>query len=272
MVYSRRLYLSSSYWTESSITPAERRIILFSAEIHWCHQVNSHRFGCSTRKTDWRLLECRRRQKSVRFVDRFHEIHTIGRNSSERIHVVREKRLTRIRTTSRPDHIWPDAWTRIGKAAQRREKTRMGNRETETRTCQKIERHLFYWSEWWRVQRHHSKCKAKVGDIKGSCNAMQKSVLPGMHTGNQAKASEAKTRFSCITEAHESTRQRAESVTRRIHEEHFAGKRQNSVLHCSLVHKFIPTLQAMKITDAKAAMDKEWKKLETIPAWVVRKV
>ena len=29
------------------------------------------------------------------------------------------------------------------------------------------------------------KCKAKVGDIKGSCDAMQKSVLPGMHTGNR---------------------------------------------------------------------------------------
>ena len=26
-------------------------------------------------------------------------------------------RLTKIQTTSRPDHIWPDAWTRIGKAA-----------------------------------------------------------------------------------------------------------------------------------------------------------
>ena len=100
-----------------------------------------------------------------------------------------------------------------------------------------------------------------------------------MHTGNRclknerkAKASEAKTRFSCITEAHESTRQRTESVTKRIHEEHIAGKRQNSVLHYNLVHKFIPMPQAMKIPDAKAAVDKEWKKLETISAWDVRKV
>ena len=29
--------------------------------------------------------------------------------------------------------------------------------------------------------------------------------------------------------------------------------------------------QAMKIPDAKAAVDKEWKKLETIPAWDLRK-
>ena len=28
----------------------------------------------------------------------------------------------KIQTTSRPDHIWPDAWTRIGKGAQKREK------------------------------------------------------------------------------------------------------------------------------------------------------
>ena len=30
--------------------------------------------------------------------------------------------------------------------------------------------------------------------------------------------------------------------------------------------------QAMKIPDAKATMDKEWKKLETIPAWDVKEV
>ena len=79
----------------------------------------------------------------------------------------------------------------------------------------------------------------------------------------QPKASEAKTKFSCIAEIHESTRQRIESVTKRIHEGHIAGNGQNSVVHYSLVHKFIPMHQAMKIPDAQAAVDKEWKKLET---------
>ena len=46
----------------------------------------------------------------------------------------------------------------------------------------------------------------------------------------------------------------------------------NSLSHCNLVHKFIPVPQAMKIPDAKAAVDKEWKKLETIPAWQLEKV
>ena len=36
--------------------------------------------------------------------------------------------------------------------------------------------------------------------------------------------------------------------------------------HYNLVHKFIPMPQAMNIPDAQA-VDMEWKKLETIPAW-----
>ena len=38
-----------------------------------------------------------------------------------------------------------------------------------------------------------------------------------------------------------------------------------------MCRKFIPMPQAMKIPDAKAAVDKEWKKLETIPAWNMEK-
>ena len=40
----------------------------------------------------------------------------------------------------------------------------------------------------------------------------------------------------------------------------------------NLVHKFILMPQARKIPDAKAAVDREWKKLETIPAWQLDKV
>ena len=36
-----------------------------------------------------------------------------------------------------------------------------------------------------------------------------------------------------------------------------------------MVHKFIPMPQAMNILAAKDAVDKELKKLETIPAWNV---
>ena len=56
------------------------------------------------------------------------------------------------------------------------------------------------------------------------------------------------------------------------HEDHIAGKGENSLQHYNLVHKFIPMPQAMEIPAAKAAVDKEWEKLEKISAWNLTKV
>ena len=44
------------------------------------------------------------------------------------------------------------------------------------------------------------------------------------------------------------------------HQDHIAGKGENSLQHYNLFHKFIPMPQAMKIPAAKAAVDKEWEK------------
>ena len=55
-------------------------------------------------------------------------------------------------------------------------------------------------------------------------------------------------------------------------EDHVAGKGNNSLQHYNLVHEFIPMPQALKIPEEKAAVDKEWEKLEKIPAWKLPKV
>ena len=81
-----------------------------------------------------------------------------------------------------------------------------------------------------------------------------------------------KTKHACIVESHESTRQRLESALPKDHEDHIAGKGYNSMTHCNLVHKFILMHQTMKNLDAKGAVDKEWEKAETIPAWQLEKV
>ena len=50
---------------------------------------------------------------------------------------------------------------------------------------------------------------------------------------------------------------------------------ERETIHCNiknLVHKFIPVPQAMKISAATAAADKEWETLEKIPAWDLTKV
>ena len=70
----------------------------------------------------------------------------------------------KIQTTSRPNHVWPDALTRIWESSSKKKETRR--------------------SEW------------------RNCYSMQKTVFPNMHTGNRcskitrAEVSEAK--FICI--------------------------------------------------------------------------
>ena len=81
-----------------------------------------------------------------------------------------------------------------------------------------------------------------------------------------------KTKLACVLEADESTRMRLGNSIPHYHQDHIAGKGENSSQHYNLVHKFIPMPQAMKISAAKAAVDKEWEKLEKIPAWDLTRV
>ena len=81
-----------------------------------------------------------------------------------------------------------------------------------------------------------------------------------------------KTKLACILEADESTRLRMGESVPNYHEDHIAGKAENSLQHYNLVHKFIPLPQAMKNPEAKAAVDKECEKLEKISAWNLTKV
>ena len=78
-----------------------------------------------------------------------------------------------------------------------------------------------------------------------------------------------KTKFACILEADEPTRMRMGNSIPHHHEDHIAGKGENSLQHYNLVHKFIPMPQAVKIP---AAVDKEWDKLEKFSAWNLTKV
>ena len=80
------------------------------------------------------------------------------------------------------------------------------------------------------------------------------------------------TKLACILEADESSRLRMGNSIPHHQEDHIAGKGDNSLQHYNLVHKLIPVPQAMKIAAAKAAVDKEWEKLEKISAWNLTKV
>ena len=112
--------------------------------------------------------------------------------------------------------------------------------------------------------------------IKNARKKLETSVAPAMpckimkNCGSGA-SNKIKTKLACILEADESTRMRMGNSIPHHHEDHIAGKGENSLQHYNLVHKFILIPQAMKIPAAKAAMDKEWEKLEKISAWNLTK-
>ena len=106
--------------------------------------------------------------------------------------------------------------------------------------------------------------------------------LQGEHEGPQPTESkddaEAQEDFWCIQgdihlcSSQLTSRIRLEGHPHRYHEDHIAGKSLNSLSQSCLVHKFIPMPQTSNIPDAKAAVEKEWEKLEKIPAWHLTKV
>ena len=91
LVDPRWLHLSSSQWTSSSTLCVEGRNIPYSTKIHWFTKVYSHWSGRHARETRRWLLECWFKQKLVRFLERFHEVHSFERKTFQWIYVVREE-------------------------------------------------------------------------------------------------------------------------------------------------------------------------------------
>ena len=102
--------------------------------------------------------------------------------------------------------------------------------------------------------------------------AMPCKILKNNQNRWSGASNKVKTKLACVLEAGESTRLRMGESLPNHHEDHIAGKGDNSLQHYKLVHKFISMPQAMKIPAAKAAADKEWEKLEKISAWNLTKV
>ena len=78
------------------------------------------------------------------------------------------------------------------------------------------------------------------------CQLMKKNCWSG--TFNKIK-----TRLACFLEADESKRLRMGESLPDHHEDHIAGKGNNSLQHYNLVHKFIPTPQPIKKSRSKSS-------------------
>ena len=89
------------------------------------------------KKKDWRLLELRFEQVFVRFMERTHKIHSFER-SLQKDTCGPGRDWRKMQATTRPDHVWPEIWTRIRKAAQNREKQEWATEKSKTDNGRKL--------------------------------------------------------------------------------------------------------------------------------------
>ena len=85
-----------------------------------------------------------------------------------------EERLTKVQTTTRPDHVWPEVWTKIGKAAQNREKQDWKNEKPKLDNARRLRGIYFIDPDDQDYKETLKKCEEKIGKTCGSSHAVQK--------------------------------------------------------------------------------------------------
>ena len=181
------------------------------------------------------------------------------------------RRLTRKQLTSRPDYLWPELWTKLGRNAKLKERQKWSHEKLQLDNARKLLGIYF-------IDPEDKEFKETIRNARKKLETPMAPAMPckisknNKNCGNGEKSNEIRSKLACILEAGESTRLRMEESLPNHHEDHVAGKGDNSLQHYNLVHKLIPMPQAVKIPAAEAAVDKEWEKLEKISAWNLTKV
>ena len=155
----------------------------------------------------------------------------------------------------------PELRDKMGKTAKLKEKQKWSNEKLHLENARKLRGIYFIDPEDKEFKETIKNARKKLETpvaLAMSCKIIKSNENCGSGASNKIK-----TKLACLLEASESTRLRFEESLLIHHEDHVAGKGENSLLHYDLVHKFIPMPQAMKIPAAKAAVDKEWEKWRT---------
>ena len=173
--------------------------------------------------------------------------------------------MTRKQPTSWPDYLWPELWTKFGKNAKLKERLKWSREKPQLDNARKLRGNYFIDLEDKEFKETIKNARKKLETPVAP--AMPCKIMKSNKNCGSGASNKIKSKLPCILDASESTRLRMEESLPRYHEEHVAGKGDKSLQHYNLVHKFVPMPQAVKILAAKAAVDKEWEKLEKISAW-----
>ena len=145
------------------------------------------------------------------------------------------ERLTRKQLTSRPNYLWPELWTKLGRNVKLKERQKWSHEKPQLDNARHLRGIYFIDPE----------DKEFKETIKNARKKLETPVAPAMpckiSKNNQnlvtrGKSNEIKSKLACILEASESTRLRLGESLPNHHEDHIAGKGDNSLLHYNVVH------------------------------------
>ena len=249
-VHVRKLHIPPSRWTQSQTLLAERNHSLFH----------------------WNTLTSPELRERIWVLNKNAASTTVGTSMGQGIlsdswtgftqftlldekppdgHMWSGERLTKRQATSRPDHLWPELWTKLGRNAKLREKQKWSIEKPKLDNARRLRGIYFKDPEdkEFKVTIRNARKKLETPMAPAMpCKTCKKSKKGE----TRRKTNDFKSKLACILKVKTILQERGD----------------NSLQHYNLVHKFIPMPQAMKIPAAKTAVDKEWEKLEKIPAGV----
>ena len=151
----------------------KRRNIPYSIEIHWCNKVYSHWSGRHARK---RVDDKRNVDLDRSLSDSWKEFtkFTLLKEKTPKGYMWSGERLTKIQATTRPENLWPEVWSKMGKAAQKKEKQEWANEKPKFDNARKTESHISSIWKMVNLKKPSKNAKEKVGSSNGGGNAFQK--------------------------------------------------------------------------------------------------
>ena len=179
-------------------------------------------------------------------------------------------RFTRKQLTSRPDHLWPELWEKMGKNAKLKERQKWSHEKLHLDNARKL-RGIYFID---------SADKEFKEIIQNARKKLETPVAPAMpcktsknsqHGVTRGKSNEIKSKLACTLEASESTRLRMGESFPTHHEDHIAGKGCNSLNYFNLVNNFSHA-SSDENSCSKGSSGHGMGKMEKFSAWNLIKV
>ena len=139
-------------------------------------------------------------------------------------------RLTKRQVTSRPDHLRPELWIKLGRNAKLKERRKWSNERPKLDNARRLRGTYF-------IDHEDKEFKETIKNARKKLETPMALAMPcktskeSKHGETRGKTNEFKSKLACILEASESTRLRMEESLPNYHEDHIAGKWDNSLHH-----------------------------------------